>query len=180
MSADPNHTFEWSDRLQDLLDGDASPSEAAATARHVDACGECSTLLAELRELDASLQRAAPPMTLDARFDERLYAQIHAIDGAQRIAARERIERELQENLRALSQSWRRTLAFVIPGVIAGIALAFALAGYFFSADSVQPLMESAEALSRGRTPLFEAGFTALLGATIGAFVARWLASVAE
>ena len=180
MSADPNHTFEWSERLQDLLDGDANPSEATAIERHLAACDECRSLLAELRELDASLQRAAPSVALDERFDERLYARIAAIDDAQRAAARERIERELHENLQALSHSWRRTLAFVIPGVIAGIALAFALSGYLFSADSVQPLMESAEALSRGHTPLFEAGFTALLGATIGAFVAHWLASVAE
>jgi hypothetical protein len=55
-----------------------------------------------------------------------------------------------------------------------------ALTGYFFSADAVRPLIENAEALSRGYTEIFEAGLTALLGATIGALVARWLASVAE
>lgn len=180
MSAVPDHTFEWSERLQDLLDGDATASEIAAVERHLASCEECRSLLADLRALDASLQRAAPPIALDERFDERLYSQIHAIDDAQRVAARQRVERELQENLRALTRSWRRTLAFVIPGVIAGVALAFALTGYFFSADAVQPLMENAEALSRGHTEIFEAGLTALLGATIGAFVARWLASVAE
>ena len=180
MSAGLNHTFEWSDRLQDLLDGDASPSEVAAVERHLASCDECRSLLADLRALDASLQQAAPPLALNERFDERLYARLDAIDDTQRAAARQRIERELQESLRALSRSWRRTLAFVIPGVIAGLALAFALSGYFLSADAVQPLMENAEALSRGHTQLFEAGLTALLGATIGAFVARWLASVAE
>jgi anti-sigma factor RsiW len=180
MSADPDHNFEWGDRLQDLLDGDASPSDVAAVERHLASCEQCRALLGDLRSLDESLQLAAPPIALDERFDERLYARIHDIDESQRVAARQRVERELQENLRSLTRSWRRTLAFVVPGVVAGVALAFALTGYFLSADAVQPLMQNAEALSRGHTEIFEAGLPALLGATIGAFVARWLASVAE
>ncbi len=38
------------------------------------------------------------------------------------------IEQELQQNLHALARGWRRALLFVVPGVVAGVALAFALA----------------------------------------------------
>jgi anti-sigma factor RsiW len=180
MSAVSDHTLEWNDRLQDWLDGDANPSEAAAVQQHMTDCEECRSVLSDLRALDASLRRAAPPIALDERFDARLFASIDTIDETQRIAARQRLERELQENLQALARSWRRTLMFVIPGVIGGIALAFALTGYFLSADAAQPFIASAETLSGGNTRVAEAALKALLGATIGVIVARWLAAAAE
>ena len=131
-------------------------------------------------QLDEALGRAAPRIALDASFDRVCSRRVDAIDESQKAAARRRVEEELHENLRALSRGWRRTLAFVLPGVIAGIALAFTLTGYFLSADATQPLVEGAENLARGNAGLVHLLITTILGASIGAGVARWLASVAE
>lgn len=180
MTPEQEHTLLWNDRLQDWLDGDVDRSDGPAFESHLAHCDLCQQRLAEFEDLDEALQRAAPPIALDESFDRRLFAQIDTVDEAQRAAARQRVEQELHENLRTLSRSWRRTLAFVVPGVIAGIALAFALTGYFLSADATQSLIAGAENLSRGHSGLIDIILTTTLGAAIGAGVARWLALVAE
>lgn len=174
------HALAWSDRLQDWLDGDVEAGERAAVESHVQTCEQCSALLAELRKVDEALRSAAPPIALDERFDARLFAQIDAIGESQRAAARQRIEQELQQQLTALARSWKRTLLFVIPGVIGGVALAFTIAGYFMSAEIAQPIVATAGDLTRTSTDVVQTLLTAMLGAGVGAGVARWLASVAE
>lgn len=180
MTPEQEHTLLWNDRLQDWLDGDVDPADGAALESHLADCDLCQQRMAELEQLDEALRRASPPIELDESFDRRLFAQIDTIDETQRAAARQRVEQELHENLRALSRSWRRTLAFVVPGVVAGIALAFALTGYFLSAEATQTLVAGAENLARDNFGLIDALSTTLLGAAIGAGVARWLAAVAE
>ena len=180
MTPDQEHSLLWNDRLQDWLDGDVDAAGRSAIEAHLANCDQCTAQLTQLEQLDEALRETAPPIALNEAFDVRLSAQIDEFDESQRAAARQRIEEELRENLRALSRSWRRTLAFVLPGVIGGIALAFALTGYFLSADVAQPLVESAENLSRGNPGLTDIALTTLLGASVGAVVARWLATVAE
>ena len=112
------HQLEWNDRLQDWLDGDIDGTDSAAVESHLADCGICQQQLAAFEALDKELFSAAPAPGLSAGFDQRLFAQIDAIDETQRVAARRRAEEELQENLRALSRGWRRTLAFIVPGVV--------------------------------------------------------------
>ncbi|MGH8176448.1 MAG: anti-sigma factor family protein [Steroidobacter sp.] len=178
MTPEQEHTFLWNDRLQDWLDADIDPADGASFESHLADCDLCQQRLAEFEQLDRSLRSAAPPIALDESFDRRLFAQIETIDDAQRAAARQRVEQELHENLRALSRSWRRTLAFVVPGVVAGIALAFALAG-FISTEVTHEIVAGADSLA-GSSDMVNVVLTTLLGATIGAGVARWLALVAE
>jgi anti-sigma factor RsiW len=180
MTPEQEHSLLWNDRLQDWLDGDVDPKDAAEIEAHLAGCDRCQEQLAEFELLDGALRKTAPRIALTESFDQRLYAQIDTIDEAQRAAARQRVEQELRDNLRALSRSWRRTLAFVITGVVCGIALALALAGSFLSSDLTQTLVADAENLSRGYSGLVDAALISALGASIGAVIARWLASVAE
>jgi anti-sigma factor RsiW len=181
MSDRQQHQLEWNDRLQEWLDGQAGPAAASEVEQHLARCQICQDQIAALTQLDEALQSALPRTGLDAAFDQRLLAQIDSIDEAARRAARERIEQELQENLRALSRSWRRTLAFVVPGVLGGLALAFAIVGWFDDAGVTRTLAaESAAGLGSTNTQMFQTLLTALFGASIGLVLARWLATVAE
>jgi anti-sigma factor RsiW len=180
MTPEQEHSLFWNDRLQDWLDGDIELQDSGAFESHLARCERCQQQLAEFELLDGALRKAAPRIALTESFDARLFEQIDTIDEAQRTAARQRVEQELRENLRALSRSWRRTLAFVIPGIVAGIALALALAGSFLSSDVTQTLVDNAENLSRSNSGLIDVALISVLGASIGAVVARWLASVAE
>lgn len=181
MPTNPEHLLEWNDRLQDWLDGDVGDQEAATLGTHLAQCPLCSARLEELTELDRSLQAAAPRLSLDAAFDERLLAQIDSIDESKRAEARRRIEQELQQNLRELSRGWRRALAFVIPGVIAGIALAFALTAWMDDTGLTRTLaIEGAGQLGSGSSEQIQLALTTLLGAGLGLVVARWLAGVTD
>ena len=107
-SAASDHHLEWNDRLQDWLDGDLSAADEAALQAHMADCALCRARADELRELDFSLSTAAPRLALDAAFDARLFAQIDAIDDSKRAEARQRMERELQQNLQALARVFLR------------------------------------------------------------------------
>lgn len=181
MPSTEDHDLQWSDRLLDWLDGDVDAAEAAAFAAHSADCAICQQQLRDLARLDASMRAALPPIALDDSFDRRIFAHIDAVDETQRASARRRAEQELQENLQSLSRGWRRTLGLVIPGVIAGVALAFALTACFDGTGAMQALVsESASELGRGMSSLVHLVLTATIGAGIGLVVARWLAAAAD
>jgi anti-sigma factor RsiW len=181
MANSSEHHLEWNDRLQDWLDGDVSAVEGALVERHLADCPICQERLAEFEHLDAALRAAAPRIALDHAFDRRILAQIEVVDETRRAQARERANQELQQNLRALARGWRRTLAFIVPGVVAGVALAFALASWLDDAGLARQVIAYAPgALGQEGPTLLQWFMTALLGATLGMIVARWLASVVE
>lgn len=176
-----HHSPEWNDRLQDWLDGELDTAASAAFAAHLNGCVECRQTVEGFEQLDAALAASSPPLGLNATFDAGLWARIDAIDESKRAEARRRLELELQQQLHALSRNWRRTLAFVIPGVIAGIALAFVLAGWFDSSGLTNTLVaEGTAGLGRDSTDFLRIGVTTMLGAALGALVAPWLARLAE
>ena len=174
------HQLAWNDRLQDWLDGDLSASEVAALQAHMADCAMCRARAEELRELDSNLANAAPRLALDAAFDAKLFAQIDAIDETQRAEARRRIEQELQQNLQALARGWRRALLFIIPGAIAGLALAFGLASWLSDASVMQQLVSESAKLGSSNSDQVHLIATTVLGAGLGGMIARWLASVVE
>ena len=181
MPSTENHDRQWSDRLLDWLDGELGAADAAAFKAHSAGCEICQQQLQDLARLDEAMDAALPPITLDDSFDRRIFAQIEAIDETRRASARRRAEQELQENLRSLSRGWRRTLGLVIPGVISGIAMAFALAGWFDATGVSRILVtESASALGSGVSSMVHLVLTAAIGAGIGLVVARWLATAAD
>jgi len=177
----PAHSEEWDGRLQDWLDGELNTAESAVFEAHLAGCGECQQTVETLEKLDSALVAATPPMELDKAFDQRLFAQIGAIDEGKRAEARRQLEREWQEQMHALSRNWKRTLAFLIPGVIAGIALAFAVMSWLDSSGITSNLVAQGGAeLGIGSTDLLRMGITGLIGAALGLAVAPWLARLAE
>jgi anti-sigma factor RsiW len=175
------HDIEWNDRLQDWLDGDLDAADAAALQAHMAGCAACRTRADELQALDRSLRSAAPRLALDDAFDAELFAQIDAVDESKRAEARQRIEQELQQNLQALARGWRRALLFIIPGVIAGVALAFALTWWMNDAGVMRALIaQSAAEFGPGNSGQVQLIATTLLGAALGGLIARWLATVVE
>ena len=181
MATSSEHHLEWNDRLQDWLDGDVDAAESALVERHLADCAICQERLADFEQLDAALREAAPRIALDDAFDRRIFAQTEVADEAQRSQARERANQELQQNLRALSRGWRRTLAFIVPGIVAGVAIAFGLASWLDDAGLTREIIAQApSALGQEGPTLMHWYLTALLGATLGMIVARWLASVVE
>lgn len=175
------HQLLWSDRLQDWLDGDTSGPDAAGTQAHLAGCDICQAQLAQFQQLDAELQLAAPPMTLDASFDARLFSQIDALNDASRTAARRRLDQEMRDNVQALSRGWRQSVALVVPGVVAGIALAVALVTWFSSSGLTQHLAsEGAQEFGQLTGAYVQLLLTAFIGAGVGAGVAGWLALAAD
>jgi anti-sigma factor RsiW len=171
------HDFEWNDRLQDLVDGDLSPEEHAAIEAHVESCAVCANQLAALRALDAELREATPRLALDAAFDERLFARIDSADEARLAKERQRLKDELESDLANLTREWRRTLAIIVPSVLAGIALAFGLAEYFGTAEWMQSLTaQSAGEIGTANAAYLHIVLTSAFGAAVGYTVARWLA----
>jgi anti-sigma factor RsiW len=184
MTTSSEHRLEWNDRLLDWLDGDVDAGEQALIEAHLGECGICQAQLDEFRQLDGALRTTAPPMSLDASFDQRLYEQIGAFDAAgeerRRAQARERIEQELQQNLNALSRGWRRALGLVIPAVIASVSIAFMLSLWLDDSGVTQQLVAHAPGGLAQNSTLIHWGIIALLGTSLGLVVSRWLASVVD
>jgi anti-sigma factor RsiW len=175
------HQLEWEDRLQDWLDGDLDAADAAALQAHIVDCAACRARADALQSLDSNLRSAAPRLTLDDAFDAKLFAQIDAIDDSKRAETRQRIEQELQQNLQALARGWRRALLFIVPGVIAGVALAFALAWWLSDAEVMHTLIvQSAAEFGSDNSGQVRLIAMTLLGAGLGGMLARWLATVVE
>ena len=176
-----DHRLAWMERLQDRLDGDLNDAERQVVDAHLADCTSCQAQLAEFEALDQALLAATPRLSLDAAFDARLLHEIGSIDDRQRLLSRQRLERERQETLRGLSRRWRQSLAFVVPGVIAGIALALALLGWLHHSDVSQALVSEGAQELGGQSAVYVQAFTfALLGGGIGLTVARWLSSAAD
>jgi anti-sigma factor RsiW len=177
----PAHTEEWDGRLQDWLDGELSSADTAVFEAHLAGCGECQQTVEALENLDTALVAATPPMELDQAFDQRLFAEIGAIDESKRAEARRQLELEWQQQMQDLSRNWKRTLAILIPGVIAGIAFAFAVMAWLDSSGVTSNLVAQGSAeLGGGSTDLLRMGITGFIGAALGMAVAPWLARLAE
>jgi anti-sigma factor RsiW len=177
----PNDHTQWDDALQDWLDGELNDADGAAFEAHLAACGLCQRSLPEFEELDEALVEATPPMQLSAAFDQNLLARIDAIDESKRQEARRRLEQEWQQQMQSLSRNWRRTLAFVIPGIIGGIVLAVALMSWLDSSGITSNLVAQGAAELGGRSiDYLRLGITAVVGGALGTVVAPWLARLAD
>jgi anti-sigma factor RsiW len=182
MTEFDRHDDTWNDRPQDLLDGEIGAPERVTIESHIATCGRCRAQIAQLKRLDARLAAKLDLLPLDSTFDRQLFARIESLDANARERARRRLERELQENLEHLSHSWRRTLAFVLSGTIAGIALIFACIAWVDAAGLTNRVVGAAAAAgpSSFQASTLHVAVTAAIVAAIGAGVSRWLASISE
>lgn len=177
MNEFAQHDSTWNDRLQDLLDGDIAPSERAAIESHLVTCGRCRSQHAQLKRLDAQLAARIVAPELDASFDRQVFARIEALDARSREQARRQADQELQENLHSLARSWRRGLAFLIGGAIAGIALAFAFTAWADAAGMSAKLLGAASGLGLEHADGFRTLMIAMIGAGIGGGISKLLAA---
>jgi anti-sigma factor RsiW len=176
-----DHDQKWSDLLHDWLDDALEPAERETFASHLAQCERCSDALDELTELDGQLRDALQPLQLDAAFDARLFARVDSESAASRLAARERAKADIERELQALTRGWRRTLATVVPGIAAGIALAFAGMGYFDAAGWTSELAGTATtAFGAQGASVIKTVLTSAIGAGIGYTIARWLAPLSR
>lgn len=181
--SDPHedHILAWNDRLQDWLDGDASAAERRAVESHLAICAICPEQVEAFRALDSALAVAAPRLELDAAFDARLMREVEAFDHQQQVRLRQKVEQEREAQLRSLSRRWKQGLAFIVPGVVAAMALIFALIGSIDHSEISRSLsLDSAGELGRHASLYVHAAIIALVGAGIGLPVARWLSSAAD
>ena len=175
------HEIQWIDRLQDWLDGDLDAADTAALQAHMADCAACRAHADELQTLDRDLRSASPRLALDDSFDAKIFAQLDVIDETKRAEARRRLEQELQQNLHALARGWRRALMVVVPGVIAGVALAFALAWWLDTGGVMRTLIvQSAAEFGTDNSGQVRLIVMTVLGAGLGGLIARWLATVVE
>lgn len=185
MKHQPEHPkadhSKWDDSLQDWLDGALSAADIAVFEAHLAHCAACQRNMGDFEELDAALIDSALPLQLDAAFDQKLFAQIDAIDESKRIEARRQLEQEWQLQMQNLARNWRRTLAFVIPGIIGGIVLAVAMMSWLDSSGITNNLVAQGAAEFGGRSvDYLRLGITGVVGAAFGMLVAPWLARLAE
>jgi len=175
-----DHLAAWSDRLQDWLDGASEDLEAAAVQQHLDACADCRAFVEALQRVDLTLGAVVPVPPLDASFDARLYAHLDALDESGAAEKRRELEQELQRNLQALSRGWRRSLGLLIPGIVAGLAIAFALSAWLQAAGLTALDLGGGSGLDADLAQLLRLTLTACLGTALGLGLARWLRSMAE
>jgi anti-sigma factor RsiW len=125
--ADSADHLVWDERLQDWIDGDLDPAEAAALEAHLAGCMRCQPRLSALRAADALLSRALPPQRLTESFDRSVLERVDRVSKADRAAARARIEQEWQTQMGALSRQWRSALRSAILNLLLATALVIAV-----------------------------------------------------
>jgi anti-sigma factor RsiW len=181
MKQPPDSHEKWDDSLQDWLDGELNGADTAAFEAHLAHCGKCQLNVGDFQELDQELAEASPPMELSGSFDQKLFAKIDAIDENKRIEARRRLEQEWQQQVQALARNWRRTLAFVVPGIIGGMVLAVALMTWLDSSGVTNSLVAQGAAEFGGQSINYlRIGITGVVGAAFGMLLAPWLARLAD
>ena len=175
------HDLEWSDRLQDLLDGDLNHADRAAMEAHLSGCTRCRSQFAKLKRMDGLLRTKLEPPSPHASFDQQLFARIHAMDARETEKARRRIENELHQNLQSLSRNWRRNWISLLAGAMAGIALTVALLTWLDAAGVTSAVAGVAQSTTGfGTLTLLHTLILMAAGSAVGAGIARWLASNVE
>jgi hypothetical protein len=119
---------DWEEKLQDWIDGDLESHQVTLLIDHVASCQSCSALIGALRTLDASLVVQIVQPTPGVKFDRRLLARIAAAEIVVRPIGRARVEKELKDQLTALSHQQRRRWGAAILNALAGAAVVMALA----------------------------------------------------
>lgn len=174
------HEAEWAQRLEEWRDGIASAAEAATIESHLPNCDECREYLAALDGIDAALSGSLVAPALSSEFDRNLWSRIGAADEIQRALAKQRAQNDMQQSLAALDRRWRRKLALIIPGVLAGIVLAFWVA-YLLSSSWLAPMFTLAhQQLGPAMGLLVQTLITSLVGGVAGFLITQWVAPASD
>jgi anti-sigma factor RsiW len=146
---DSTDHFEWDERLQDWIDRDLDPAESAALERHVAGCTDCQARLSAFRAVDATLSGGLPRQGLSEAFDRGVLGRIDRLAETRRAAARARIEREWQTEMRTFSQQWRSALRLKVLNLLLGTALLVVFLMRFSGSAFVARLSDQAGQLTQ-------------------------------
>ncbi|HEU4602288.1 MAG TPA: zf-HC2 domain-containing protein [Steroidobacteraceae bacterium] len=175
------HEAEWGQRLEEWRDGLASAAEATAIESHLAGCAECREHLDALNAIDAALSSTLSVPLLSPEFDAALWSRVDSNDAIQRTLAKQRAQEQVEQQLAALDSMWRRALVLLIPGVLAGIALAFWFVSLIEQSSLLAPLVAAVrEQLGAENARLAQAIGTALLGGAAGFAMSKWFAPRSE
>jgi hypothetical protein len=169
------HDAEWSQRLEEWRDGLAKGLDSVAIESHVASCEQCRDYLAALDRIDVALSSTVVVPSLSADFDLGIWSRIDSGREIERALAKQRAQEELRQQLTALNAAWRRRLIWMIPGVSAGMALAFWLASLVSGADvmaSFASILQQQLGPSTGQ--LVQTIVTGLLGGAAGFAMSQW------
>jgi anti-sigma factor RsiW len=122
---------EWELRLQDWLDGTASPTEAAVVEKHMASCADCTQLAQALRGMDEHLSNLlSTEAQLGSQFDAQLFSRIDG-EEATRERARKTAQASVPEELLALRRAWHRSLLgiFGVAAVLTAVLVWALLSG---------------------------------------------------
>jgi anti-sigma factor RsiW len=170
------HGPDWSQRLEEWRDGLADAAESAAIETHLASCTECQDYLEALNQIDAALSTKLQVAALSADFDSKIWSRIDASNDIQRALAKQRAQEDLQQQLAALNAGWKRKVLLMIPGLVAGIALAVwvgsLLTGTGLMASFATMLQQS---LGPSMGQLIQTLATGFLGGAIGLAMSQWV-----
>ncbi|HEU4655581.1 MAG TPA: zf-HC2 domain-containing protein [Steroidobacteraceae bacterium] len=175
------HEAEWAQRLEEWREGLASATEATAIESHVAGCDECRDYLDALNHIDAALGSTLSAPLLSPGFDAALWARVDSNDAIQRTLAKQRAQEQMEQQLAALDSRWRRALVLLIPGVLAGIALAFWFVSLIEQSSLLAPLLAALQdQLGAQNGRLVQAVATGMLGGAAGFAMSKWFAPRSE
>jgi anti-sigma factor RsiW len=181
FTSQTTHEAEWTQRLEEWRDGSADAADAAAIESHLPDCKECRDYLTALESIDAALSASLVAPALSAEFDRKLWSRIDSGNDIQRALAKQQVQDELRQNLAALEHRWRLKLALIIPGVLAGILLAFWLVSLVSAAAWFTPLFTLVQQqLGPATGQLVQTIATGLLGGAIGLLITQWITPATE
>jgi anti-sigma factor RsiW len=175
------HGADWGQRLEEWRDGLASGADATAIETHVASCDECQDYLEALEQIDAALSSTLHISALSADFDLQLWSRIGSSDDIQRTLAKQRAQEQMQQELAALTRNWRRRVALMIPGLLAGIAIAFWFASLVNGSDAMTTfatLLQQKLGVSTGQ--LVQSIVTGLLGGAVGMAMSQWIVPTSD
>ena len=132
------HLAEWEDQLQDLID---QVLPAAATIRlhaHLGSCLICTRAHRRLLNIDAQLRSAIGDALPGPDFNQRLFANIKAMENRKRVITLEHERAEFLVRTEQTRNNWRAQLRFHLGNVVAGIATLAAITSTIASSTSTE------------------------------------------
>lgn len=171
-AATPNdpHRAEWTDRLEDLIDGALAGTEREAVEKHVTGCEICSGDIRALHELDAALGAQIIAPRLDTEFDRKVRAQVASYDDEARQRAKQRAEIEFARAESSLANAWRKRRQRLLLDGVALIGCLCAL-GFSLRASGLWSTVETKVFDTTGTGALFNLAAIALVFTAISACV---------
>lgn len=155
------HGPEWPEVLQEAVDQELDVGAQERLDAHLEGCRICGDALARLRVIDAALKGSLMPVTLDARFEQRVFERIRASDAAPLTAAgsaaRARLEQQQALLTSALQRRWWSTRHALFAKLAAALAVTITFAGAFagaFSASAIELTTRYQELVAGAGQPL--------------------------